>query len=372
MGVFAASGQARTFDFFENDVGFVSFAMGHYIENTGTTMLRFLEVFKSDYYADVSLDQWLALTPPELVTAHLHNDPQFIAKLRVYSISDQDDAGVWLRSQFPGLFYIVSPSPKGSSDYAHATWTGISGDRWYMNGPLYMFSLVDNPWLTTNVMQNHGPLGALYPPLKYIMEGDTPSWLGLIDNGLGWALSPTYGGWGGRYAFSKPAGETHAVWTNDNMGTRDTVTYAPGQTATSDQATIWRWRDHYQYDFAARMNWCVADTFAKANHNPIPALNGDLTKSVLTIAAKGGSTVTLAADGTTDPDGDTVTLTWWIYPEAGTVTAPATLSAAHGTTTQLRVPQVSTPGTLHVILQAEDNGTPHLFAYRRAILQVTP
>ena len=82
MGVFAASGQARTFDFFENDVGFVPFAMGHYIENTGTTTLRFLEIFKSDYYADVSFDQWLALTPPELVTAHLHNDPQFIAKLR--------------------------------------------------------------------------------------------------------------------------------------------------------------------------------------------------------------------------------------------------------------------------------------------------
>ena len=82
MGVFAASGQARTFDFFENDVGFVPFAMGHYIENTGNTTLRFLEIFKSDYYADVSFDQWLALTPPELVTAHLHTDPQFIAKLR--------------------------------------------------------------------------------------------------------------------------------------------------------------------------------------------------------------------------------------------------------------------------------------------------
>jgi oxalate decarboxylase len=82
MGVFAASGQARTFDFFENDVGFVPFAMGHYIENTGNTTLRFLEIFKSDYYADVSFNQWLALTPPELVTAHLHTDPQFIAKLR--------------------------------------------------------------------------------------------------------------------------------------------------------------------------------------------------------------------------------------------------------------------------------------------------
>jgi oxalate decarboxylase len=82
MGVFAASGQARTFDFQANDVGYVPFAMGHYIENTGNTMLRFLEIFKSDYYADVSLDQWLALTPPELVGAHLKSDPQLIRVLR--------------------------------------------------------------------------------------------------------------------------------------------------------------------------------------------------------------------------------------------------------------------------------------------------
>ena len=82
MGVFAASGQARTFDFEANDVGYVPFAMGHYIENTGNTTLRFLEVFKSDYYADVSLDQWLALTPPELVSAHLQADPTLIRSLR--------------------------------------------------------------------------------------------------------------------------------------------------------------------------------------------------------------------------------------------------------------------------------------------------
>jgi oxalate decarboxylase len=81
MGVFAASGQARTFDFQAGDVGFVPFAMGHYIENTGTATLRFLEIFKSSYYADVSLNQWLALTPAELVKAHLKLDDQVMADL---------------------------------------------------------------------------------------------------------------------------------------------------------------------------------------------------------------------------------------------------------------------------------------------------
>jgi oxalate decarboxylase len=82
MGVFGASGQARTFDYRAGDVGYVPFAMGHYVENTGTTQLRFLEVFKSSYFADVSLNQWMALTPPELVEAHLKLDKQVMSALR--------------------------------------------------------------------------------------------------------------------------------------------------------------------------------------------------------------------------------------------------------------------------------------------------
>jgi oxalate decarboxylase len=82
MGVFGASSQARTFDYQAGDVGYVPFAMGHYIENTGDTTLRFLEMFKSSYYADVSLDQWMALTPPELVEAHLKLGPQVMDALR--------------------------------------------------------------------------------------------------------------------------------------------------------------------------------------------------------------------------------------------------------------------------------------------------
>ena len=82
MGVFGASGQARTFDFRAGDVGYVPFAMGHYVENIGTTPLRFLEIFRSSYYADVSLDQWMALTPPELVNAHLKLDAKVMDALR--------------------------------------------------------------------------------------------------------------------------------------------------------------------------------------------------------------------------------------------------------------------------------------------------
>ncbi len=161
-----------------------------------------------------------------------------MSRLRVYTISDQDDAGPWLRREFPRLFYIVSPSTTDWKEYWRATWTGISGDRHYKNGPYHKFRLVDNPWLEKNVIQDHGPLGALYPRLAYIMEGDTPSFLGLINHGLAWPASPSYGGWGGRYVLYQPYGETRPIWTN-NQESRDTVTADNGQTVTSDPATVW-------------------------------------------------------------------------------------------------------------------------------------
>ena len=71
MTVFASGGRARTFDYQAGDVGYVPFAMAHYVENTGREPLRFLELFRSDHFADMSLSQWLALTPPALVQAHL-------------------------------------------------------------------------------------------------------------------------------------------------------------------------------------------------------------------------------------------------------------------------------------------------------------
>ncbi|HZC18985.1 MAG TPA: cupin domain-containing protein, partial [Rubrobacteraceae bacterium] len=81
MTVFASGGKARTFDYQAGDVGYVPFAMGHYIENTGDEPLVFLALFRSDHYADVSLAQWMGVLPPEMVKAHLNVDDEFIANL---------------------------------------------------------------------------------------------------------------------------------------------------------------------------------------------------------------------------------------------------------------------------------------------------
>lgn len=81
MTVFGSESKARTFDYQAGDVGYVPYAMGHYIENTGDTTLTFLEMFKSPRYADISLNQWLALTPHPLVQAHTGLDPKQIDAL---------------------------------------------------------------------------------------------------------------------------------------------------------------------------------------------------------------------------------------------------------------------------------------------------
>lgn len=82
MTVFAGNGVARTFDYRAGDVGYVPFALGHYIQNTGNQTLWFLEMFKSDRFVDVSLNQWMALTPRDLVRDNLHVGPELLDALR--------------------------------------------------------------------------------------------------------------------------------------------------------------------------------------------------------------------------------------------------------------------------------------------------
>ena len=74
MTVFATGGRARTMDFQAGDVGYIQKTLPHYIQNTGTTDLKFLEMFKSSFYQDLALSEWLRHAPPELVLAHLEID----------------------------------------------------------------------------------------------------------------------------------------------------------------------------------------------------------------------------------------------------------------------------------------------------------
>jgi hypothetical protein len=331
----------------------------------------------------------------------------FVDKLRVYSISDQDDAGPWIRKEFPSLHYIAMPSTPDGDQYGYATWTGISGDRFYKNAPGADFTTFTDEWVNAHV-RSKGPLGKLYPFPCCIHEGDTPSFLGLINNGLASFMSPTFGGWGGRYVWRQFYGETRPSWTQggdaypgkDNS--KDTVVGIDGKTYTSDQATIWRWRTAFQHDFAARMDWTIKDV-RQANHNPEAVVNGQNGRAPIRINARVGTPLTLDAAGTRDPDGNRLKYTWLFYPEAGTgipdqpvALGPAVAVGGGGTAAEGGIPSAPAggprepaprvtienasttrvtvtarvAGTAHVILVVEDDGTPSLTTYRRIILNM--
>ena len=309
------------------------------------------------------------------------------SQLRVYSISDQDDAGPWIRREFPALFYIVSPSTPTGGEYYVATWTGISGDRYYRNGEGADFPTVTNEWLDANI-RSKGPLGKVYPRFMFIMEGDTPSFLGLIDNGLNAFRRPDWGGWGGRYVYRQPYGETHPIWTQGGdefarTTSQDAVLGADGVEHVSDQATIWRWREAFQNDFAARMSWTVAD-FAHANHNPVVVVNGQEGTQPIEMEASVGQSVELDASRSSDPDGQRLHYHWFQYAEAGSADgniAALTLSDAETAKARVKVDAACRPmwlplipcrggGTAHIILAVTDEGSPRLTSYRRVILHV--
>ncbi len=292
----------------------------------------------------------------------------FVSKLRVYSISDQDFAGRWIRETFPGIFYIVDPSAGDSwYEYYKATWTGISGDKWYKNGPLYKYELVDNPWLTENIRENHGPLGEYYLPFAYIMEGDTPAFLGLINNGLGWYVSPAYGGWGGRYELFQSYAEPLKIWTS-TVRTQDEVKLPGGNVFASNQATIWRWRDAYQNDFAARMDWNISGDFKRANHNPVITLNGNKGKAIAHGRFKAGEKIHLSAKGTVDPDDDQLSYLWFVYKEVGELKPEFVFDPVSGPDMKFTMPSLDKGKEMHIILEVKDSGEPSLCAYRRIVL----
>jgi hypothetical protein len=310
-------------------------------------------------------------TPPEL--------DRLIAKLRVYTISDQDDSGPWIRKNFPKLFYIVSPS----GDYAAGTWEGINAVI-----PGIDNSSISNKWLAEHIQQGHGPLGAAYPDVAYGMEGDTPSWLALIPNGLGDPEHPDWGGWGGRYELYQPEipvtdpktfiggipiePETRPIWTNavDDYTPPVMGAYGrailPGDKSFRDfKATIWRWRDDFQNDFAARMAW-TTKPYKQANHSPVIVLDQPAA-----ITVRSGNHFGLSAHAT-DPDGDSLTYFWFQYPEAGSYKGHIEMGAADMPGVYLAAPKVDKPETIHFIVRVSDKGSPPISRYRRVIVTVAP
>lgn len=278
----------------------------------------------------------------------------FLGKLRVYAISHQDDTGPWINETFPDLFYVLAKAAPGR-DMREGAYRGM-----YLGGDE---SLTSREWVDLHLRHGRGPLGALFPtrtwtapnPHATLKEGDTPSWFYFLPVGLGNPAHPEWGSWGGR--FRRERGGLYRDAT-DTVGR-----------VTDARSTVWRWRPAFQAEFAARALWCVKPP-AEANHPPVAVLNGDRTTAAVELTARPGAAVRLSAAGSSDPDGDRLTVRWFVYPEAGTYGASAPVANAAAEVAGLTVPADAAGKTIHVILEVSDRGSPALTRYRRAVVSV--
>jgi hypothetical protein len=139
------------------------------------------------------------------------------------------------------------------------------------------------------------------------------------------------------------------------------------KTFQDNKVTLWRWRDDFQNDFAARMTWCTK-SYKEANHPPIVVLSQPDA-----ITVKSGEGFGLDANGTFDSDGDSLSFLWFNYPEAGTYKKPIKIASAENTRgVYVIAPEVEKAETAHFILKVTDKGEPPLTRYKRVIVTILP
>jgi hypothetical protein len=202
---------------------------------------------------------------------------------------------------------------------------------------------------------------------EFLAEGDTFTYLNLIDNGLLGYLDESPGGWAGHgqtrpaAAGTAPGGPTIQIRSYDDLLQLQERAAAAARPPSPDPD----FTAAAQNGFAARLAWSVTPTYAGANHEPRVAIQG-----ATRIAARPGETIRLQAV-TSDPDGNAVTVRWWQWKDVGQYAGRVPFSNPNALATSVQVPADAATGqTIHVILEATDNGTPALARYQRVIIDV--
>lgn len=275
----------------------------------------------------------------------------FSRNIRVYAIGNQDGHREWILKNFPDITYIAL-------GYAGVRQTSTFRGM-YLTGDT---SLQDREWVKTNVY-GHGALGECYPldggGVKGMKEGDTPSFLNFIKNGLNFYNHPEWSGWGGRYRKVKTLS-----FVNSFIDAPDLL-----DGTLNERHSVSRWRPAFQRDFMARLDWCVKP-YEKANHNPVVIVNGASGYSPLYINAKRGDLLKFNAAASSDPDGNSLSYQWFIYDEiSGTLGQYIKLKKSKGICS-FNIPDIS-GDTIHLILAVNDNGIPSLTTYKRIIIQIS-
>jgi hypothetical protein len=296
-------------------------------------------------------------------------------KVVIYNILTQDTTlNSYIRPNWPGVKIIDNQSAFWAFAY-----------QWTSRTPAPNQFVLRSPWMEQNMLIDKGPLMEEYRTYRdgkptpgddqnnrwrpemssanqnngyaihdFISEGDSPAYMFLFDfNGLRSSENPTWGGWGGRFA-------------PNATGWVDTPDENPYSTNTNNRRSypLTRWFVDLQNDFASRVAWGTASTYAAANHPPaVKAANLDVR-----VAA--GERVALTGTAT-DPDGNAVTWNWWEYTDADTYAGKITIDNAATPDASFVVPADAKPGdTIHVIMDVKDQGTPSISRYQRVVVTV--
>ena len=272
----------------------------------------------------------------------------FLHKIRCYTITDQDG------TQKPGNVIEWSES---SHQWMRREFEEKLRFLWDESAWKYQNGTGRAKWDEyAAAIQGHGQLGAIYPKYRYGVEGDTPSFLYLMPNGLNNPENPGNGGWGGTFTWG----------TGPDNVTRSFV----NQPGTRAQAVSRKYETRFYpaifNDFAARMDWAK---YGAGNRNPVLVINGDRGLDPLRFMPAPGVAVNLDASASHDPDGDHLKFSWWVLSEAGTYARDINIDNPTSTHPRIEVPADSAGLTFHVICEVTDDGTRPLTSYRRIVFE---
>lgn len=272
------------------------------------------------------------------------------SRIRIYCIWYQDGGGKWIEENIPQAY--INEAYRWDNVWDYESYENARSKDKPTANPPFIQEYMKPAWLNQHVKSGHGPLGAMTPQ-TYISEGDTPSFLHLIDNGLESHRDYTLGGWGGRSIFDQP--EEFPNHLKDR---------SPDIADDGDlHKMYWRWVPAAQNDFAARMDWCVK-AFADANHPPKVRLQGSRQQKV-----KPGQTVKLSAEAS-DPDNDELTYRWWQYTDADSATTTVSIDHADSLEAAHFVVPDEPEKQVQIILEVTDDGSPTLVGYQRVVFTI--
>ena len=261
---------------------------------------------------------------------------KFVRKFRIYTITDQDmqysmrmnrsySSHMWLRKEFADDLQFV---------WDEGTWQEqceLGKRHWQQHK--------DN-------IQGRGALGGEYPTYKWGVEGDTPSFLYVMPNGLNNPEDPHQCGWAGYHERGMCADSLTTAWTSWQEPVRS-ISVGYKQRFYPDELN----------DFMARMQWAAE---GKGNLNPYVVIPNDSINITMI-------SLSLDASKSFDPDGDNLQFSWWQQPEIGKT--KVTIEQADQPIATLRIPADAKGDTIHIICEVHDDGPYHLPAYRRIIIK---